>query len=200
MVIWIIIVYAINTADKRVVIIYFGFYLFRKQMEYRYRIMPYIYAQSIKASEAGIPVVRSMFVEFPEDRNCLGLEDQYMFGDDILVAPLFEDNQTERSVYLPEGRWIDLQNAETCYEGGRWMDLPAGELMGIALVREGAVLPMVDSALTTSKIDWNTLKYHWFTTDGSTCTGTGLDANSKKVFGLNTEVLKTLEVVKHEVK
>lgn len=171
--------------------------LFRKQLSFRYRLMPYIYAQSIKASNAGIPMVRSMFVEFPEDRNCLELEDQYMFGDDILVAPLFEDNQTERAVYLPEGRWIDLQNPENCFEGGKWTNITAGELMGIALVREGAVLPMVDTALTTSKIDWNTLKYHWFTTDGSVCSGTGLDYSNKQVFELNAEVIKTVEVVKH---
>lgn len=69
--------------------------------------------------------------------------------------------------------------------------------MGIALVRDGAVIPMVDSALTTSKIDWNTLKYHWFATDDSRCSGTGLDYNNKKVFDLNSETLKTLELVKH---
>lgn len=143
-------------------------------------------------------MVRSMFVEFPEDRNCLALEDQYMFGDDILVAPLFEDNQTERAVYLPEGRWIDLQNPESFYVGGKWTNITAGELMGIALVREGAVLPMVDTALTTSKIDWNTLKYHWYTADDSICTGTGLDYYSKTVFELNADVLKTVEVVNHK--
>ena len=70
--------------------------------------------------------------------------------------------------------------------------------MGIALVREGAVLPMVDTALTTSKIDWNTLKYHWFKADSQTCTGTGLDYIKKEVFELNADLLKTLETVKHE--
>lgn len=171
--------------------------LFRKQVNFRYKLMPYIYAQSIKSSAAGIPVLRSMFVEFPEDRNCLKLEDQYMFGDDILVAPLFEDNQTERDVYLPSGRWIDLQDPKNSYEGGQWINIKAGELMGIALVREGAVIPMVDPALTTSKIDWSSLKYHWFTTDESKCMGTGLDFNNKKVFDLKAEFLETVELVKH---
>ncbi|CUH93605.1 MAG TPA: hypothetical protein GXZ73_07485 [Herbinix luporum] len=91
-----------------------------------------------------------------------------------------------------------MQNPEKSYEGGKWINITAGELMGIALVREGAVLPMVDTALTTSKIDWNTLKYHWFTADSQTCTGTGLDYIKKEVFELNADLLKTLETVKHE--
>ena len=64
-------------------------------------------------------------MEFPEDKNCLELEDQYIFGDDILVAPLFEENQTEREVYLPSGRWVDLQSPEDVYEGGKWTNIKA---------------------------------------------------------------------------
>ena len=56
---------------------------------------------------------------------------------------------------------------------------------------------MVDTALTTSKIDWDTLKYHWFTGGSSICRGTGLDYVDKKVFELNDEYLKTVETVKY---
>lgn len=172
--------------------------LFRKQVGFRYQLMPYLYAQSLKASAAGIPVSRSMFMEFPEDRNCLELEDQYMFGDDILVAPLFEDNQSTRPVYLPEGKWVDLQNPEVCYEGGRWVTIPAGDLMGIALVREGAVIPMVDLALTTSQIDWNTMKYHWYTAGGDHSVGTGLNYESKTIFDVDPVKILKLSTITHK--
>lgn len=171
--------------------------LFRKQMNLRYRILPYIFAQSIKSSASGYPIMRSMFFEFPEDKNCLGIEDQYMFGEDILVAPLFEDNAREREVYLPEGKWIDLQHPGVFYEGNRWLTIPAGELRGIALVREGAVIPMVDAAITTSKIDWESLRYHWFTIEESSCTGTGLEYFTKSIFDIDKQKLNQLAMVLH---
>ena len=58
-----------------------------------------------QAHEAGTPVMRAMFYEFPEDENCAKLKDQYMFGPDYLVAPVLEMGARSRSVYLPAGRW-----------------------------------------------------------------------------------------------
>lgn len=168
--------------------------LFRKQLSFRYRLMPYIYAQSINSSAKGYPMMRSMFFEFPEDRNCLELEDQYMFGDNILVAPLFEDNATCRDVYLPDGKWIDLFSKK-CYDGGRWHNIPASELCGVALVKDGSVIPMVDSALTTDAIDWDSLAYHWFTSDEDKCFGLGIEYSDKKVFDLDKELMSDYEAV-----
>lgn len=81
--------------------------LFKKQMQFRYSLMPYIFGQALKCSQLGLPMMRAMVVEFPEDPGCYSLEDQYMFGDDILVAPLFTENRT-RQVYLPKGHWVAL--------------------------------------------------------------------------------------------
>lgn len=139
--------------------------LFRKQMEYRYRLLPYIYVESLKAVKRGHPLLKTMFFEFSEDNNCLEIENQYMFGDSMLVAPLFEDYATERMVYIPQGTWIDLQNTQNIYQGNCWYNIMAGELNGVVLVRQNSIIPMVESALTTKHINWKTLKYYQFTGD-----------------------------------
>ena len=71
-----------------------------------------------EASENGSPLLRAMFYEFPEDPKCWELQDQYMFGDRYLVAPVFHLNQWQREVYLPEGTWRDTRD-EKNYEGGQ---------------------------------------------------------------------------------
>lgn len=164
--------------------------LFRKQINFRYQMIPYIYAQSIKSASNGWPMMRTMHFEFPNDRNCLSIEDQYMFGDDILVAPIFEENGTKREVYLPQGTWIDLFDLDKSYEGNQWVMIDKGELEGIALVREGAVIPMVDLAQTTNAIEWNTLSYHWFTKDNSKCYGIGVDPVNRIYFNLSREIIQ----------
>ena len=58
------------------------------------------------ASEKGYPVMRPMFFDFPDDKECYTLGEQYMFGDDILFAPIVNRGQTKKTVYLPEGEWI----------------------------------------------------------------------------------------------
>jgi alpha-D-xyloside xylohydrolase len=90
---------------------------FRRIVEMRYRLMPYIYAQARLCSESGYPMLRTLFFEYPEDPTCWTVEDQYMFGEDILVAPLMEETQS-RNVYLPPGFWVDYQVGRT-YEGAR---------------------------------------------------------------------------------
>lgn len=138
---------------------------FRHMVELRYRLMPYIMAQSVRCSQQGLPMLRAMFIEFPEDETCAVLEDQYFFGEDILVAPLFQAEDTRR-VYLPAGRWVEL-GTNRIYEGERWVTVQATVYPGLAFVRAGAVLPMADPALTTDAIDWTTVQNVLFS-DGVT--------------------------------
>lgn len=161
--------------------------LFRRQVKLRYRLLPYIYAQALKSASLGWPMLRAMCLEFPEDENCLSLEDQYLFGDDILVAPLFEEHAQGRRVYLPVGTWLDLLKPEMRHEGGRWLWILKGELEGIALVREGAVIPMVEAAPCTRDIKWDTLTYRWFTLDENEgrCFGTGVEPFEKRWFSID---------------
>ena len=71
-----------------------------------------------EASENGSPLIRTMFYEFPDDKKCWELQDQYMFGSEYLVAPIFHLNEFEREVYLPAGRWEDTRDGKV-YEGGQ---------------------------------------------------------------------------------
>lgn len=83
------------------------------------RLMPYLYAQAVYTHKTGIPMMRAMAVDFSYDRNCLTLDTQYMLGDSLLAAPVFnEDGICE--FYLPEGGiWTDIQSGETL-SGGSW--------------------------------------------------------------------------------
>ena len=71
-----------------------------------------------EAHETGAPLIRTMFFEFPKDKKCWELQDQYMFGGKYLVAPVLDLHVSEREVYLPEGRWKDMNSGEVL-EGGR---------------------------------------------------------------------------------
>ena len=77
-----------------------------------------------RTHETGEPVMRPMFFDFPQDEVCWGLETQYMFGPDYLVAPVLEAGAQTRRVYLPAGRWQNIDTGEE-HAGGLWIDAPA---------------------------------------------------------------------------
>ena len=78
----------------------------------RERLKPYIVKHMDIASAEGKPIMRPMFFEYYNDPVCYELEDQYMFGEDILFAPITEQGCTSRRVYLPEGEWQDVNTKE----------------------------------------------------------------------------------------
>ena len=90
----------------------------KEMVELKCRLMPYLYQQAVYTSSTGIPMMRPMFMEFPDDRTCLPLDMQYMMGDSLLAAPVFrEDGEVE--YYLPKGMWYNLLTEESV-EGGTW--------------------------------------------------------------------------------
>jgi len=125
---------------------------FREAAELKYRLMPYIYAQAKDCTERGLPMLRALFVEFPDDPGSWLVEDEYLFGSDMLVAPMLE-NTAERDVYLPTGKWIDYQSGRV-YSGG-WERIQQGKIPAVILVREGAAIPHADIAQSTMLIDWS---------------------------------------------
>ncbi len=127
---------------------------FRESAEMKYKLMPYVYAQAKNCTEKGLPMVRALFVEFPDDPGAWLVEDQYMFGNDIMVAPMMEEG-IQRNVYLPVGKWIDYQSGKV-YQSG-WNKIPAGHIPAVILVRNGAVIPHIALAQSTDKMDWSKL-------------------------------------------
>ena len=108
---------------------------FRRTLNLRYSLMPYIYAQAKDSAAKGFPMLRSLFFEFPNDETSWLIEDEYMFGSNLLVAPLLETGKNERKVYLPNGKWFDYQTGKV-YEGEKWHEIAADEIPMILLVKE----------------------------------------------------------------
>ena len=141
---------------------------FRACAEMKYKLMPYVYAQAKDCSERGLPMVRALLVEFPQDPGAWLVEDEYMFGSQMLVAPLMESG-TERTVYLPKGKWIDYQTGKV-YEGG-YQTIEVGEIPAVILVRDGSLIPHVPLAQRTDEIDWNKIEWKAYKADATTCSG-----------------------------
>jgi Alpha-glucosidases, family 31 of glycosyl hydrolases len=111
------------------------------------RLMPYIYSAAVQASLTGIPLMRPMHLEFPEDPNCAFLDRQYMFGPDILVAPVFTPapddtpgSSVPQSCYLPDGKWTHFFSGSTV-SGGRWYTDTYTYFSLPVFVRSGTVIP-----------------------------------------------------------
>ncbi|MDQ0062899.1 alpha-glucosidase (family GH31 glycosyl hydrolase) [Paenibacillus harenae] len=98
---------------------------------------PYTQKYMDIASKTGKPIMRPMFFDYYQDENCYTLEDQYMYGEDILFAPIVEQGQEQREVYLPEGNWIHVFDGKT-HTGGQIIICPAKLHEFIAFVKEGS--------------------------------------------------------------
>lgn len=102
------------------------------------RLMPYLYKTAIQANKTGVPTMRSMVLEFTEDRTCHYVDKQYMLGDSLLVAPIFNE-ESLADYYLPAGRWTDFLTGEV-KEGGRWIQEKHGYLSVPLLVKENSIV------------------------------------------------------------
>ena len=141
---------------------------FRDCAEMKYKLMPYVYAQAKDCSERGLPMVRALLVEFPQDPGAWLVEDEYMFGSQMLVAPLMESG-TERMVYLPKGKWIDYQSGAV-YEGG-YQTIKVGKIPAVILVRDGSLIPHAPLVQRTDEINWNAIELKPYQADAAKCTG-----------------------------
>ena len=115
--------------------------------------MPYIINQAKISSENGWPMLRTLFFEYPCDPTSWLIEDEYLFGQDILVAPLMEET-TGRGVYCPPGTWVDYQNGQK-YVGSQWHNIAAGDIPCVILIRSGATIPFIPVAQCIDQMDWS---------------------------------------------
>ena len=116
-------------------------------LDLRYRLIPYMYAYECQAHDTGIGIIRPLFWEFPEDAaRTVTITDEWMFGDDLLVAPIVQEGQEHKTIYLPPGQWFDYFRGQR-YDGAKnivytvdphtWSDIPL-------FVRAGAIVPTAD--------------------------------------------------------
>lgn len=104
------------------------------------RLMPYLFGAAVEAHERGIPTMRAMMLEFPDDPGCDTLDRQYMLGGDLLVAPVFSSDGVV-DYYLPAGRWTNFFTGQVV-EGGRWMREKHGYLSLPLMVRQNSIVPV----------------------------------------------------------
>lgn len=114
--------------------------IFRRYAELRYRLLPYLYSEARRSAEHGLPIMRPLLVDFPRDPVCQTVDNAYLFGPSMLVAPIM-DASNRRQVYLPEGRWVDFWSKEVI-DGGQWREVEAPLDILPLYVRAGAILPL----------------------------------------------------------
>ena len=137
--------------------------LAREILERRYRLLPTLYTLMHEASESGLPPMRPLALYAPGDAEALQANDEFLFGKDLLVAPVVRPGQTRRMVYLPPGRWLALANLETPGElstGGQHFlaEAPLGKVP--LWLRAGGALALTGPAPHTTTANWSQLTWH----------------------------------------
>jgi len=113
----------------------------RKYLELRYRLLPYLYSAVRECTQSGIPVMRALWLHYPDDPKAVACGDEYLWGRNILVAPVVEQGATSRRVYLPQGDWFDYWTGEKRKGGSEIVCAVDLETLPL-FVRAGSLLPL----------------------------------------------------------
>lgn len=113
-----------------------NFEILKDLIQLRENLRPYIKKNMHTASKKGYPIIRPMFFEYPDDQVCYTLDEQYMFGDDIIFAPVVNQGQTVKRFYIPDGEWTLTMNRQKYSKG--WHEVEVSKKDFVALVRENS--------------------------------------------------------------
>ncbi|TXD82665.1 glycoside hydrolase family 31 protein [Subsaximicrobium wynnwilliamsii] len=113
----------------------------KASIELKYQLQPYLYSYARQSYDTGIPIMRALVLEYPKDENTFNIDDQFMFGEYLLIAPVVEEGAKTRSVYLPKGEWIDYNNPATTYNGGTTIKYPVTLETIPMFVKAGSIIP-----------------------------------------------------------
>jgi alpha-D-xyloside xylohydrolase len=140
--------------------------IFRRYAQLRYRLLPYLYAAARQVPD-GVPLARPLVYDHPSDPTTWHIDDEYLLGPDLLVAPMFVP-RGRRNIYLPAGGWYDFWTDQR-FEGARWITYEA-ELERLPLfVRASAVIPMGPELQYANERSWDPLSFEIFPgSDGET--------------------------------
>jgi alpha-glucosidase (family GH31 glycosyl hydrolase) len=112
----------------------------KKYLELRYQLMPYLYTAVKDTCETGLPVIRALWLHYPDDPTAVARGDEYLYGRDMLVAPVVEKGATNRTLYLPHGTWYDMWTNEK-HDGGKEITRDVDLATMPIYIRAGAVIP-----------------------------------------------------------
>ena len=113
----------------------------RTAIELKYKLFPYIYTYAREAHDTGMPLMRALFLEYPNDSETFDLNGQFLFGRELLVAPVVEKGAVTKKLYLPEGEWINYNDGKTVYKGKQWITVEAPLDVIPLFVKKGAIIP-----------------------------------------------------------
>lgn len=114
--------------------------IYRKYVELRYKLIPYFYDLFHECEQTGMPVLRPLILNYPDDMEVLNMNDEFMVGDSILVSPVVNPGQSKKMVYLPEGIWYDYDTKERI-DGGAYIIKDAPLDVCPVYIKAGAVIP-----------------------------------------------------------
>jgi len=147
----------------------------KKYLELRYRLLTYNYGLCREAHDTGLPLMRALWLYYPDDSDAIKRGDEYLWGRDIIVAPVVEKGASERRVYLPEGLWYDFWSNEK-YTGGKEISRKVDLATLPLFVRAGTILPLdpvrqytsesIDGPLTLRIYTDCDGSYRWYQDDG----------------------------------
>ena len=112
----------------------------KKSIELRYELLPYIYDLYYISHKEGLPIFRPMIMEYEKDMNLLNIREQFMLGENMLVAPVLYEGERSKTIYLPKGSWFNYFTMEKL-QGGKWYKLPCELDEILVFVKEGSIIP-----------------------------------------------------------
>ncbi|PAE32512.1 hypothetical protein CHI06_26520 [Bacillus sp. 7884-1] len=122
----------------------------KKYIELRYRFMPYLYSLFHESEKTGLPIVRPLVMEYPNDPETFQCSDEFLLGSKLLIAPILRPGQSHRSVYLPEGMWYDFWTHQK-YEGGKYHLISADLDTLPIFIKAGTILPLGTAVKNTKE-------------------------------------------------
>ena len=143
----------------------------RRIIELRYRLLPYLYNAFLQSAQTGLPIMRALLLDFPDDeRAMISTPDrqnyEFMFGDDLLIAPVVREGETERAVYLPKGIWYNFWTDER-YAGPLNLKVSAPIDHIPIFVRGGAIIPARQAVEYVGQAPINPLIFEIYPKDDS---------------------------------
>lgn len=115
----------------------------KQAIELKYQLFPYLYTYSRKAHDTGLPITRGLFMEYPDDEQAIKIDNQFFFGEELLVAPVLKKGERVKRVYLPDGEWIDFNDKKTVYLGGQTIAYRAPLGVIPIFVKKASIIPMM---------------------------------------------------------
>lgn len=144
--------------------------IIKKYLKLRYRLLPYLYTLVEESHRTGAPILRPLVWANQDDPEVVGIDDQFLVGNDILAAPVFRPGQDRRQVYLPRGVWIDFWSYER-HRGGKWFQASAPLDRMPFFIREGRVLPMAPEMRFIGERPWDTITLHVYPDENGVAAG-----------------------------